>query len=433
MRIGIARSLTDSVSGGVYQYEIVFLKALSEIAAQYPEELVYLCYHVNDLSVLAKTGALNFRGLPIVPLDVPPVQQLAPESYISQKPVTPPPLDPNNVKFNDGAGALMRRQGVNLLLLLSPNLHGFSYRLPFVVPIFDLNHRLQPEFPEVSEFGETSSREYYYINTCRFATLVLVDSEMGKADVLRFYGDFIDEDRIRILPYYPPIGGRALPDHNELDRVRAKYNLPRRYFFYPAQFWPHKNHALILQAIKLIADETGDVVPVVFCGAYWTYRMAVNFKELMARAAQLGIADRVRYLGSVPDEDMAALYTLSAGLVMPTFFGPTNIPPLEAWHFGRPVITSDIRGLREQSGDASLLVDPRSPQALAEAMKRLWRDETLCAALVERGRKRLATYSWDSFVTGVADILTDASERVRTGRTPSYSDFNQKVQVARRT
>jgi glycosyltransferase involved in cell wall biosynthesis len=432
MRIGIARSLADSVSGGVFQYELVLLKALSEIAAQFPEELVYLSYHPSDVATLAKTGSLNYRGLPIVPLGVPPPQQLAPEAYINQKPATPPPLDPNNVKFNDAGGDLMRQNGVNLLLLLSPNLQGFSYRLPFVVPIFDLNHRLQPEFPEVSDFGETSSREYFYINTCRFATLVLVDSEIGKADVLRFYGNIIDEDRIRILPYYPPIEGRALPDQRELDRVRAKYLLPSRYFFYPAQFWPHKNHALILQAIKLIVDETGDVVPVVFCGAYWTYTMALNFKELMAQAAQFGIADRVRYLGSVPDEDMAALYTLSAGLVMPTFFGPTNIPPLEAWHFGRPVITSDIRGLREQNGDASLLVDPRSPRALAEAMKRLWRDEALCAQLVTRGRNRLASYSWSSFVNNVRTMLTEACERVKTGRTPRYPDSASTGQMAPR-
>src|SRR5262249_31958124 len=245
-------------------------------------------------------------------------------------------------------------------------------------------------------------------------------SEVGKDDVLRFYGDLIDEDRIRILPYYPPIKDRPLPNEQELDRVRAKYGLPNRYFFYPAQFWPHKNHALIIQAIKLIAEESGEIVPVIFTGAYWSYIMAANFKEIMGLAARLGVDDRVRYLGHVPSEDVAALYTMSTGLVMPTFFGPTNIPPIESWHFGRPTITSDIRGLRDQAGDASLLVDPRSPQALAEAMKRLWRDEAFCAELVERGKKRLASYSWSSYVENVASVLTDACERVRTGRTPRY-------------
>ena len=59
MRIGIARSLADSISGGVFQYEMVLLKALSEIATKYPEELIYLSYHANDIAILAKTGGLN--------------------------------------------------------------------------------------------------------------------------------------------------------------------------------------------------------------------------------------------------------------------------------------------------------------------------------------------------------------------------------------
>jgi len=420
MRIGIARSLTDSVSGGVFQYEIVFLKALGEIAARSPEEFVYLCYHPNDLGILAGTGALNYRGIPVLPMGKPSVQQAPPENFLVQKPVTPPPIDPNATKFNYSGAELLRNNGIELLLLLSPNLPAYSYRLPNIVPIFDLNHRLQPEFPEVSAFGEANSRENFYRNTCRFATLVLVDSEEGKSDVLRFYGNFIDEDRIRILPYYPPIKDRTVPSEQDLERVRAKYSLPKRYFFYPAQFWPHKNHALIVKAIKLLADETGESVPVVFCGAYWNYLMASNFKEVMALSAKLGTGDRVFYLGSVPDEDIGALYTLSAGLVMPTFFGPTNIPPLEAWHFGRPVITSDIKGLREQSGDASLLVDPRSPQALAAAMKRIWQDAALCAELVERGKMRLASYSWSSFLDNVLSVVTEGCERVRAGRTPRF-------------
>ena len=432
MRIGIARSLTDSTSGGVFQYEIVLLRALGELAKRYPEEFVYLCYHAGDLGVLADAGALNTHNIPVV-LVTKSVRKLpAPEELLTQRPPTPPPFDPNIIKFDYAAGDALRANRVDLLLLLSPNMPGFNFRLPFVIPIFDLNHRLQPEFPEVSAFGETNRREHFYINTCKFATLVLVDSEIGKADVLKFYGHLIKEDRIRVLPYYPPIENRRIPNQQEIARVRAKYNLPPRYFFYPAQFWPHKNHALILQAIRIIADERNEVVPVIFCGAYWTYIMAHNFKDVMALALKLGIVDRVRHLGAVPDEDMAALYTLSAGLVMPTFFGPTNIPPLEAWHFARPVITSDIRGAREQNGDASLLVDPRSPKALAEAMYHLWRDDALCAQLVERGRRRLATYSWSTFVDSLGAIITEACERVRTGRTPNYPNAAPTIQTMQR-
>src|ERR1700692_833221 len=127
MRIGIARSLTDSNSGGVFQYEIVLLKALGEIATNFPEELVYLCYHPNDLSALVSTGGLSYRGIRVAAVGKPINAQAAPEKYLTQKPVTPPPLNTNDVRFDYAVGEALRQDGVELLFLLSPNLPAFSF------------------------------------------------------------------------------------------------------------------------------------------------------------------------------------------------------------------------------------------------------------------------------------------------------------------
>ena len=417
MRIGIDRSSSGIADGGGFQYEMVFLDALSEISARFPAEFIFFVNPGSNLLALSAGGGLNYRGLPMRSLLDPVILQAAPEAYLNQPPPKAEPLDPNNPAFDRNITNAYRNAGIDLILQLSPHYPPFVARLPFVVPIFDLNHRLQPEFPEVSAYGEFEKREYLYVNVCRFATLVLVDSDAGKEDVLRFYGHLIGEDRIRVLPYYPPIAPKPLPGPDRLAAVAAKYNLPKRYFFYPAQFWRHKNHELILRAAKLLSDQ-GEPIPFVFCGAYTDYFRARNFMELRALAGQLGV--HIHYVGAVPAEDMAALYCLSAGLVMPTYFGPTNIPPLEAWHYGRPVITSDIRGMREQIGDAGLLVDPRSPADLAASLRRLWRDDGLSAELAARGKARLAAYSWPAFVDGVSSVMTDACERVRAGRTPRF-------------
>jgi glycosyltransferase involved in cell wall biosynthesis len=420
MRIGVLRYPVRTTDG-LAHYEMVFLDALAEAAAAFEHEFVCLVAPENDFSSLVAAGGLSYRGLPIRPLRDAAFRQEAPEFYL-MPPQTGPELDPNTLPLDHEAAAAYRKAGVALVLQLGPYAYPFLSRVPFVMPIFDLNHRLQPEFPEVSALGEYNRREYLYINVCRYATFVLVDSEAGKEDVLRFYGNHIGEDRIRILPYYPAIGKKPLPDGQEQARVAAKYRLPKRYFFYPAQFWRHKNHAAILHAVKIIADQTRERVPVVFCGAYADYFRAQNFIEVRNLAQQLGIAGEVYYLGMVPDEDMAALYMLSTGLVMPTFFGPTNLPPLEAWHYGRPVISSDIRGVREQIGDAGLLADPRSPQQLARVMLELWRDDALGAKLAERGRKRLATYRWPDYLAAVTRIVAEACERVRAGTTPRFPD-----------
>jgi glycosyltransferase involved in cell wall biosynthesis len=420
MRIGVLRYPVRTTDG-LTHYELVFLDALAEAAAVSKDEFVCLVGPENDFFSLVNQGGLSYRGLPMQPLRDTVFRQEAPEFYLVP-PQSGQELDPRSIPFDAESAAAYRKAGIDLVLQLGPYAYPFLSRVPFVMPIFDLNHRIQPEFPEVSALGEHNRREFLYINTCRFATFVLVDSEAGKADVLRFYGDHIGEDRIRILPYYPAIGRRPLPDAHEKTRVAAKYRLPRRYFFYPAQFWRHKNHAAILHAVRIIADETGERVPLVFCGTYADYFRALNFIELRKLANHLGIAEHVYYLGMVPDEDMPSLYSLSAGLVMPTFFGPTNLPPLEAWRYGRPVITSDIRGVREQIGDAGILADPKSPPQLARAMLELWRNEALGVALAERGRKRLEAYSWQSYVKGVASIVAEASERVRSGKTPRFPD-----------
>jgi glycosyltransferase involved in cell wall biosynthesis len=76
--------------------------------------------------------------------------------------------------------------------------------------------------------------------------------------------------------------------------------------------------------------------------------------------------------------------------------------------------------MREQIGEAGLLIDPRSAADLAGAMRQLWQDERLSAELAAKGRSRLATNSWSAFVEGVASILSDGCENVRCGRTPRF-------------
>jgi glycosyltransferase involved in cell wall biosynthesis len=417
MRIAIDRSSGGIADGGSFQYELVFLNALGEIATRFPAEFSFTVHPASNLFALSVPGGLNYRGLQMRPLFEPVVQQHPPEAYATEPPPVPDALDPNKPIFDENVARAYRDAGIDFVLQLSPHYAPFVARTPFVVPIFDLNHRIQPEFPEVSAFGGIERREYIHINICRFATFVLVDSEVGKDDVLRFYGQYIGEDRIRVLPYYPPIAQTPPPNAGQLAAVAAKYGLPKRFFFYPAQFWRHKNHELILRAAKLLLDQ-GEVVPFVFCGAYSDYFRARNFIELRTLASQLRVP--IYYVGAVPAEDVAALYCLSAGLVMPTFFGPTNIPPLEAWHYGRPVIASNIRGMREQIGDAGLLVDPRSPADLASALLRLWKDDRLGAELAGRGKILLSAYSWPTYVESVVSLLTEACERVRAGSSPRF-------------
>ena len=428
MHIGIVPAM-HRADGGVYQYSLTMLSALHEWKEKQSEDDFVI---FADELLHPILGSLNGRHWKVMPLEEPaPGQQtlkllrrIVGEGFhrdawrwmrgmIQQCQVTA--TNPDVVRSRPNMTQKFLHSGVELVLYPVPQSLSFEIGIPYVMAIHDLQHRLQPEFPEVSANGEWQWREYLFRNGARYANLLLADSEVGKEDILHFYGPYgVTPDRIKVLPFLPACYLGLDVSESERQRVRRSYKLPDRYFFYPAQFWPHKNHLRIVQALGLLKEQHHIKIPAVFCGSHSGGIRERNFDEIMSLASRLGLEEEIQYLGYVPDEDMSGVYAAAVALVMPTFFGPTNIPILEAWAFGCPVLTSDIRGIREQVGDAAILVDPRSVDAIADGIYRLWTEETLSKRLAELGRQRLASYTPDDYRQRLNAILEEAKASVNT-------------------
>jgi glycosyltransferase involved in cell wall biosynthesis len=166
----------------------------------------------------------------------------------------------------------------------------------------------------------------------------------------------------------------------EKSLVLRTYNLAEGYLFYPAQFWAHKNHIRVLQAL-IALEERGQHPNVVFAGGD-----KGNLRHVEQFVAKHGLQAQVRFLGFVPAEDVRGLYEASAAVVMPTYFGPTNVPPLEAWALGKPLVYSTVGA--EQAGDAALLVDPDDAEQLASAIEQAL-EPAKAAELTRLGTLRL--------------------------------------------
>jgi glycosyltransferase involved in cell wall biosynthesis len=323
-------------------------------------------------------------------------------------------FDPGAVQYRPEVRRHLRQSGVSMMVYPMPHQLSFEAGIPYMMSVHDLQHRLQPHFPEVSANGEWEHREYLFRNGIRNASMILVDSEVGREDVLDVYADQgIDPDRIRVLPFLPALYLSVDVPESERDLVRGKYGLPDEYLFYPAQFWPHKNHLGIVRALSILKNERGLTPPILFCGAATGPIRERNLAEVVATARQLGVEHQIHFVGYVPDSEMSALYAGASALVMPTFFGPTNIPVLEAWAYGCPVLTSDIRGVREQAGDAAILADPSSPESIAGGIERIIGDGGLRSELAARGRGRLARYTPQDYSRRLREAFDDAVGIVR--------------------
>ncbi|PDT37254.1 glycosyltransferase [Rhizobium sp. M10] len=253
-------------------------------------------------------------------------------------------------------------------------------KLNYITTVLDLCHRDDLEFPEVSSDGKFEEREWHF-STClpRAVAVIVASRQLLKRIVIR-YG--IDEERMIAMPFEP---SPFLTEAHSIDRaaVLENYGLKDGYYFYPAQFWPHKNHIRILEAISLLKQKTAanSDIRVVFSGADHG-----NLAWIKQQARQLGVSDNVTFLGFVPVDHMRALYEGALAVVMSTYFGPTNLPPLEAWAVGRPLIYS--AHLDEQVGDAALFADTSDAEQWADAMLRI-RDPAVAVDLIEKGRKQL--------------------------------------------
>lgn len=261
-----------------------------------------------------------------------------------------------------------------------PAQESLTYQIPGVRTIgtiHDLMHRYEPHFPEVSARFRYGIREHRFSNIASCSDAVLVDSEVGRDHVVGSY--HVPHDRIWPLPYVAP---SYLWDSMPRSDFDKHYSLPARFIFYPAQFWSHKNHLRLLEAISIVANDHPDIALVLSGGK----RHA--FEEVKAYTKALSLESKVFFVGYVPDEDLAGFYKRARALVMPTFFGPTNIPPLEALTLGCPAIVSGIYGMPEQCGDAALYFNPKSPTEMAAQITRVWTDDRLAASMALRGIER---------------------------------------------
>ena len=233
---------------------------------------------------------------------------------------------------------------------------------PFISTNWDIGHLSTFAFPEVASQSEFVRRSSWYRDVLPRALFVFAESEAGKEELIKY--TTINTSKIKVVPIFA--GGcvkQIMPIEKQKAFLNSKKLTRHKYFFYPAQFWAHKNHIGLLNAFSIYLKEFPNY-KLVFTGSD-----KGTLSYVLQIATQLNIQESVSYLGFVSTEEMNTLYQNATSLVMPSFMGPTNMPPLEAMELGCPVICSDIAGHREELGDAAIYFNPLDSTNMAKAMR----------------------------------------------------------------
>ncbi len=382
IRIVVLLEQDNSTGGGFQQATNAAL-----LFKRLPPELCSVTFVTTRESAIEE---LQRSGLDARYLPVKKWQRILARFQVMWRQISPSRLPMRSLELN-WLDRSLEDMGADLVYFTCPSyLALVTVRFSYLFTVWDLSHRDEPDFPEVRANGEFERREQIYQHALKKATGIVVDSAGGRDNVIRRYG--IDEDRVHVIPFSPAVG--TMLSEEELSQperyvdIKAKYSLSCDYVYYPAQFWPHKNHVYLLRGLRSLEDRFGIKVGAIFSG-----RDFGNMAHVRAVASDLGLSDRIRFAGFVPDVELPCLYRQSIALAMPTYFGPTNLPPYEAFQLGVPVLYSDLVNLRDQVGDAGLLVDLLKPETMANALHKLIIDPELKKVLVERGKRRIESLS----------------------------------------
>ena len=391
MRVGVFLEDLPPQIGGGYTIQADILQSLLDLAGESRHTFTVLCRRPQDLAVALKFSPL--RAAPFPGTLARRIVSRASRELASWR---------GRQKARNRLEHVAREEGIEFIWFVGAE--AVQVDLPYCAIVWDLQHRLQPWFPEVSAGGQWDHREIFYSRFLRRAAVIIASTQAGRREIERFYD--VPAERIRVLPHPTPrFALEARPGDD--DQVLVRYGLEAGYLFYPAQFWPHKNHANLLFAVARLREEHALSLEVVFAGSD-----KGNKDYVRDLANGLGLNAQVHFLGFVSQGDLAALYRKAFALTYLSFFGPENLPPLEAFALGCPVIAADVPGSAEQLGDAALLVDPKDVEQIAAAIKSLHDDVELPRRLVVRGRDRALARTGNHFVRGVFSFL-DEFENVR--------------------
>jgi glycosyltransferase involved in cell wall biosynthesis len=250
--------------------------------------------------------------------------------------------------------------------------HGARLGIPAIAWIPDFQHR---ELPHLFSRAAWWKRELGFRAQIGGGRTIMLSSGDARDDCERHYPS--TKGRTHLVRFAVPSEGR--PDAAAVLAAREAHGLPQRYFYLPNQFWQHKNHLLVIDALELL-KQSGHSILVAASGTQLDPYRPDHFQRITERLAATGVADQFRMLGLIPYEHIAPLMVGSAAVLNPSLFEGWSTTVEEARALNVPLVLSDLAVHQEQATGMARFFDRTSARSLADALLEVWQGEGLLRA-----------------------------------------------------
>ncbi len=301
-------------------------------------------------------------------------------------------------KKNRGIEFLQEVHDHDLDLLFCPllNLEPKNIFIPSVVTIPDMQHKFYPEFfsKEALELREKSF-EFSVKNADKIITL----SEYSKKTIVSSYD--VQQEKVEVI--YLDASTTFQPDtYQKSKRILRKYKLPFQYIFYPANFWKHKNHYVLIQALSILHTKYRIKVHLVLTGQ--KKRMDPEILRLIRKEK---LSRYIHIIGYIDQRDLQKIFICADILVFPSLFEGFGIPLIEAMRCNCPIVCSDRTSIPEIVGEAALFFNPEDPDDIAEKISLVINNSDIRDELIEKGKIQSLKFSWSSTSDKTLDVFSE--------------------------
>jgi glycosyltransferase involved in cell wall biosynthesis len=254
-------------------------------------------------------------------------------------------------------------------------------KLDFLYPVFEPSLARSPHqscpwipdfqhkyLPHLFSSEEIKQRDRDFATIARQSTRVVLSSQTAETDFKTFYPT--SKTKTEVLHFRTS----SAPEWYQWEPtdIQRKYHLPDRFFVLSGQFWQHKNHLVVLEALKIL--QASDLYPIVVCtGHTYDHRKPDYNDQILYHLHTYNLASQFFMLGLIARTDQIQLMRRAMAIIQPSLFEGWSTVVEDARCLGKTMILSDFPVHVEQNPPGAIFFGCTDPQALADAIAKSWR------------------------------------------------------------
>ncbi len=275
--------------------------------------------------------------------------------------------------------------------------------MPLVVTLHDIIYMEKSYFGILTDNGTPYQkfgnvyRRWFVPKIVKKSDILITVSNFEKKRIADFFG--LTDNKLHAVYNGVSEHFKKITDKDELNRVKSKYRLPDKYFFFLGNTDPKKNTLGVLKAFSDFRKQSTD--------DYKLLMLDYDEGELMKLLDEIkdkNLREHILLTGYVVNTDLPAIYTLCEVFLYPSLRESFGIPMLEAMRCAVPVITSNTSSMPEVSGNAAYIVDPYKPEEITQGIKELIGNNKLKQEIIDKGLKRSEFFSWKNMAIHVLKL-----------------------------